>query len=334
MRQGGEPTPERRRGWIKVWRRVQANPVFQSAELFKLFMVCLLRANHTAREVVLQGVVDPIVVQPGQFVTGRRALHRAYYPEGSEANPAVEVKSPRTVWRWLQRLERWGLVRLDVSNRYTLVTVVNWEEYQGAAGEMSKQKAISVSSQQIGQPQGTAGNSRIDLSNRCPAGVQPMSTNKNVKEWGRRLQLLSTSRKNAKMDSREADADQTEIFTPQEVEHDICREIFNHWRSHANLIQHRRLTAQMRSHIQARRQDFTVAELKEAISEYSRVLASDRHDLMTYRWELQQFLKIGEGEKVYRMLQAPDSYISADRHRQERADRQPYTEDHDPQDEW
>jgi hypothetical protein len=76
-----------------------------------------MKANHKEQHVSLEGVVKPILVKPGQFITGRFQLHGAYHQwrKGyKKKRPA-----PSTVWRWLQTLEE-----------MQIITITNWGEYQ------------------------------------------------------------------------------------------------------------------------------------------------------------------------------------------------------------
>ena len=146
------------RGWVKLWRKTMDSVVFADPELFKLFCLCLLNANHEDRWVHIEGLAEPIRVLRGQFITGRFALHADYYPKKRKSN-----KSPRTVWRWLHILKNLEKLTLETSSRFTLVTLCHWSTYQDD----------------------TRDNVQVDVqpvSSRCPAGVQPVSTNKNVQE--------------------------------------------------------------------------------------------------------------------------------------------------------
>lgn len=143
-------------GWIKVHRKILDSHVFGNPELFKLFMLCLLRANHKKRYVHINGVSNPVEVTPGQFVTGREALHRQYY-----SMPLNDEKTPRTIWRWMEKLEKRGALSIKSANKYSIITIVNWDKYQ---------KTNSDVQQNDQQP-----------SSSCPTDDQQVSTDKNVK---------------------------------------------------------------------------------------------------------------------------------------------------------
>ncbi len=100
--------------------------MWQDANLLQLWVCCLLKANHSEAWVPVDGIKAPVHLQPGQFITGRFMLHAALYPRKRKRNPCA-----KTVWRWLQILEKAGNLSLETSKRYTIVTIAAWETYQG-----------------------------------------------------------------------------------------------------------------------------------------------------------------------------------------------------------
>lgn len=65
--------------------------------------------------------------------------------------------------------------------------------------------------------------------------------------------------------------------------------IFEFW-NEQNIIRHRKINQQMKSHINARLKEYSVDELKKAILNYSTVLNSDEY-YWTHKWSLQDFMK-------------------------------------------
>ncbi len=106
----------------------------------------------------MEGLSLPVKVEPGQFITGRYAFHKIMYPKVSRKNP-----NPKTVERWLKTLESVGNLTIKTSNKFSLITIVNWYKYQVNDSEDVQQNVPNMSS-------------------RCPADVQQMSTNKKDKK--------------------------------------------------------------------------------------------------------------------------------------------------------
>lgn len=65
--------------------------------------------------------------------------------------------------------------------------------------------------------------------------------------------------------------------------------IFEFW-NEQNIIKHRKMNQQMKSHINARLEEYSVDELKKAILNYSTVLKNDKY-YWTHKWSLQDFMK-------------------------------------------
>lgn len=58
-------------------------------------------------------------LQPGQFATGREAA-------------SAELGVSGSAWyRSMQKLQEFGSLKMEANNRFTIVSIVNWEIYQG-----------------------------------------------------------------------------------------------------------------------------------------------------------------------------------------------------------
>lgn len=115
-------------GWIKVHRKIADNMIFQDPFYLKLWMMCLLRAAH--KPYVAQYISGSVLLQPGQFLTWRDQL-------AEEFNTGIDKrtrKSDSTVWRMLKRLESLEMIRVEGRRKYSIVTVLNWSEYQDESG--------------------------------------------------------------------------------------------------------------------------------------------------------------------------------------------------------
>lgn len=106
-------------GWIKLYRKAMFNDVWvkSSPTLWKVWCWCLMRANF---EDNLHPFNDEMIpLKEGQFITGK-------------FKGATEVRlKPDNFWQLLKRLEKLGCVSLNTKSKsYTIVTIVNWNEYQ------------------------------------------------------------------------------------------------------------------------------------------------------------------------------------------------------------
>lgn len=112
------------KGWIKLHRKILDNGVFADAELLKVFIWCILKANRGENDKNVYGAV----IKQGQFLTGRVSASEELY-----------IK-PSTVHDRLKRLQRMKYIKLKSTNRYTIVTVLKFAQYQ--IGEEKPVRAI------------------------------------------------------------------------------------------------------------------------------------------------------------------------------------------------
>lgn len=120
--------------WIKMHRSLLGHWVFADDATFYLWTNLLLRANWKEGKFWPGGSAAPVTVQRGQILTGRNALHKALYPSHDAEGRRIKRESPpphpTTLWRWLEAMEKDGMVRLDVRNAFTVVTICNYDTYQ------------------------------------------------------------------------------------------------------------------------------------------------------------------------------------------------------------
>ncbi len=121
-------------GWIKLHRKIIDSRVFSNADLYKLWSLCLLMANHEEMWVEIDGVVEPVKVKPGQFITGRYSLHNKYYGKKKK-----NIKSPLTIWRWMLKLQKWQNLNIETNNKYSIITICNWDTYQHTESKNEQQ---------------------------------------------------------------------------------------------------------------------------------------------------------------------------------------------------
>ena len=108
------------KGFILLHRKIMESAVWQNEGLLKVWIWCLLKANHKTRWVSVNtgGGTKPVEVKRGQFIYGRYMAAR-------------ELKmQPSTVRNRIKKLEK--LQNLDTlkDTHYTLVTVRYYDTYQ------------------------------------------------------------------------------------------------------------------------------------------------------------------------------------------------------------
>ena len=109
-------------GYIKLHRKILDNGLFADAELLKVFVWCILKAN-TKSNIVYGRKVDI-----GQFITGRVS-----------ASEELHIK-PSTVYKRLLKLKAQDYIEIDSNTKNTLITVINFKSYQ--LEEVKKQRNL------------------------------------------------------------------------------------------------------------------------------------------------------------------------------------------------
>ncbi|KEO80838.1 DnaD domain-containing protein [Tumebacillus flagellatus] len=116
-------------GWIKLHRKLQESPIFQDPYIFKLWTLCLMKAAHKPTTVLVERQM--VELKAGQFVTGRKVLCQEFNSGAKKSDQVPES----TLWSWLKKLETWGNLDIKANNKFSVVTVVKWEFYQGSDAE-------------------------------------------------------------------------------------------------------------------------------------------------------------------------------------------------------
>lgn len=103
-------------GWIKLHRCLIGKPIFDNANLLKVWIWCLCKATHKLHIQIVG--LQKIELAAGQFITGRSA-------------GAAEVKlKPSTFWDYMKFLEENQSINIKSNSKYSVVTVDNWGLFQ------------------------------------------------------------------------------------------------------------------------------------------------------------------------------------------------------------
>lgn len=117
-------------GYIKAFRKLTEWEWYNDANTFRVFMHLLLTANY--EESKWQG----ITIKPGQLITGRKKL-------------AKDLKlSERQIRTSISRLKSTSEIAIKSTNKFSIVTICKWSDYQGEkeVGRPTKRPATSPSS--------------------------------------------------------------------------------------------------------------------------------------------------------------------------------------------
>ena len=110
-------------GYIKSFRKKLEWRWFRDPSVAHLFEYLTLRANYSDKE------WQDRIIKRGQLISSRRVM--------SEETGLTE----KTVRRCLNALKKTGEISIVTTNRYTLITIIKYSEYQGGLSEEGQQKA-------------------------------------------------------------------------------------------------------------------------------------------------------------------------------------------------
>ena len=104
------------RGYINLWRKSLDSGIFKDHTLWTFWSWCLLKSTWKKRQVIFNmQVVD---LEPGQFIFGRKV---ASYELG------ISEQKVRTC---LKKIEKMGNITIKATNRYSIISIMNWGTYQ------------------------------------------------------------------------------------------------------------------------------------------------------------------------------------------------------------
>lgn len=149
-----------KQGYVKMYRRITESPVWADSDKLKLWVLCMMNASHDGYKQIIGN--QTIEITKGQFITGRNALSEEYNKNVKKAKKIDGL----TLFRWLSIFEELEMLNIKKTNKYTIVTVLNWDKYQTAEQQMNNNR--------------TSNEHQVNINRTTDE--QQLNTNKNVKE--------------------------------------------------------------------------------------------------------------------------------------------------------
>ncbi len=113
------------RGYVKVWRKSLDKGWIRNHKLWAFLSWCLLKASYNEFDAVVGRQI--VHLMPGQFIFG---LKRASEETG------LTIREIRTI---LYTLIFTHFLTIKTTNKFSVITIVNWPTYQGDNRENDKQ---------------------------------------------------------------------------------------------------------------------------------------------------------------------------------------------------
>ena len=114
-----------KKGWVAIHRQLLENPMANKPDYMNLWIHLLLMANHKETTFIWNGKKQ--ILKPGQLLTGRKKLSKK------------TGISPSKTYRILKYLENEQQIEQQKTNKYTVITIVNWDRYQKSGQENEQQ---------------------------------------------------------------------------------------------------------------------------------------------------------------------------------------------------
>ncbi|HCR1046643.1 TPA: DNA replication protein [Enterobacter hormaechei] len=143
------------KGFALLHRKIMDVPFYKDAEAAHLWVHLLLRANH--EQTLVSTDVGDVICERGEFITGRNTLAM------ETGLTADRVKS------LLRKFQSLGMITTKSNNRFTVLKVVKYDEYQSNFCPADVQP-VSSANAVVPMPEAA----------ECPADVQPVSTDNNI----------------------------------------------------------------------------------------------------------------------------------------------------------
>ncbi|MBU5292796.1 DnaD domain protein [Anaerosalibacter bizertensis] len=116
------------KGWIKLHRQLMDKAIWQSSTpQQKVILITLLTmANHKEKEWEWKG--KKYVAKPGQFVTSLQSIV-------DKSGKGITIQNVRTA---LNKFEKYEFLTSESTKTGRLITIINWDLYQGDNKEINK----------------------------------------------------------------------------------------------------------------------------------------------------------------------------------------------------
>jgi len=119
-------------GYIKLHRKIVHTSFYRDSLAVHLAMHLLVSAAHKPYKQVIGG--EEVMVDRGSLITGRYALAKDL---GAD---------PYAIYRKMRMLSRIGFLHTKTNNKYSIVSICNYESYQSATASSAQQFAQQVHS--------------------------------------------------------------------------------------------------------------------------------------------------------------------------------------------
>jgi len=107
-------------GYVKLWRKSLDSGWIRNHKLWAFWTYCLMKATHKEFDAIVG--LQIVHLMPGQFVFGLRVASK---------ETGLSIQEIRTILDFLRKA---GNLTIKSTNKFSIITIVNWGIYQGDGG--------------------------------------------------------------------------------------------------------------------------------------------------------------------------------------------------------
>jgi len=109
------------RGYIKLWRKSLDGGWIKNHKLWTFWTYCLMKASHKEYDAIVG--LQRVRLLPGQFIFGLRVASK---------ETGLTIREIRTILDFLRKAEN---LTIKTTNKFSIITIINWTTYQGDDAE-------------------------------------------------------------------------------------------------------------------------------------------------------------------------------------------------------
>ena len=122
-------------GWVKLWRKSIDSGIIKNHKVWIFWTYCLMKANHEKNYKCIVGFQE-VPLMPGQFVFGLKV---------ASEETGLSIQNIRTCLVFLKKYQN---LTIKPTNKFSVITIINWETYQHNDIKTNKQTNTRVTSSQ------------------------------------------------------------------------------------------------------------------------------------------------------------------------------------------
>ncbi len=126
--------PTMNNSWIFLYRKITKTSFYKNSKAVHLAIHCIIRANYKDRSILWNN--ELVALKAGQFITGRKVL---------SGETGISEQGIRTI---LKVLEKCQFLTTTSTNKYSVITICNYKEYQAQESGPNQESNQQVTSNQ------------------------------------------------------------------------------------------------------------------------------------------------------------------------------------------